>query len=71
MEQLHKTVKDTFQIHKEFTLHYFDEDFGDFFTIHSTQDVKHKETIKAIIILSIMLSLATPETENVADANNL
>lgn len=67
VEQLHKTVKDTFQIHEEFTLHYFDEDFGDFFTIHSTNEVKHKGTIKVVTIPSIVLSLATPETENVAD----
>lgn len=30
VEQLNKTLKDTFHIHEEFTLHYFDEDFGDF-----------------------------------------
>ncbi|KAL7404951.1 hypothetical protein ABVT39_021549 [Epinephelus coioides] len=71
VEQLHKTVKDTFQIHEEFTLHYFDEDFGDFFTIHSTNEVKDKGTIKVVIIPSIVLSLATPETENVADADNV
>lgn len=71
VEQLHKTVKDTFQIHEEFTLHYFDEDFGDFFTIHSTNDVKNKGTIKVVIIPPIVLSLTTLETENVADADNV
>ncbi|KAK0152289.1 hypothetical protein N1851_006338 [Merluccius polli] len=69
VEQLHKTVNDTFQIHEEFTLHYFDEDFGDFFTIHSTNEVKHKGTIKVVTIPSIVLSFATPETENVSDAD--
>lgn len=71
VEQLHKTVKDTFQIHEEFTLHYFDEDFGDFFTIHSTNEVKHKGTMKVVIIPSIVLTLATPKTEDVTDADNM
>nr|XP_046264965.1 uncharacterized protein LOC124069661 isoform X4 [Scatophagus argus]XP_046264967.1 uncharacterized protein LOC124069661 isoform X4 [Scatophagus argus]XP_046264968.1 uncharacterized protein LOC124069661 isoform X4 [Scatophagus argus]XP_046264969.1 uncharacterized protein LOC124069661 isoform X4 [Scatophagus argus] len=71
VEQLHKTVKDTFQIHEEFTLHYFDEDFGDFFTIHSTNEIKHKGTIKVVIIPSIVLSLATPETENVVNGDHV
>ncbi|CAL8350496.1 unnamed protein product [Arctogadus glacialis] len=69
VEQLHETVKDTFQIHEEFTLHYLDEDFGDFFTIHSPNEVKHKGTIKVVIIPSIVLTLTTPETENVEVAD--
>ncbi|KAL7868599.1 hypothetical protein SRHO_G00099830 [Serrasalmus rhombeus] len=71
VEQLHKTVKDTFQIHEEFILHYFDEDFGDFFTIHSTSDVKHKGSIKVVIIPSVVLTLAIPETDSVTDADNV
>ncbi|KAL7852120.1 hypothetical protein SRHO_G00179050 [Serrasalmus rhombeus] len=71
VEQLHKTVKDTFQIHEEFILHYFDEDFGDFFTIHSTSDVKHKGSIKVVIIPSVVLTLAIPETYGVTDADNV
>lgn len=35
-------MQDTFQIHKEFTLHYSDEDFGSFFAIHSAKVVKHE-----------------------------
>jgi len=70
VEQLHKTVKDTFQIHEEFTLHYLDEDFGDFFTIHSPNEVKHKGTIKVVIIPSVVLTLTTPETENVEVADD-
>ena len=70
VEQLHETVKDTFQIHEEFTLHYLDEDFGDFFTIHSPNEVKHKGTIKVVIIPSIVLTLTTPETENVEVADD-
>lgn len=69
VEQLHETVKDTFKLHEEFTLHYFDEDFGDFFTLHSTNQVKQKGTIKVVIIPSIVLTL-TPETENVTNVHN-
>ncbi|XP_039677887.1 uncharacterized protein LOC120572632 [Perca fluviatilis] len=29
VDQLHKTVKDTFKLDEEFTLHYLDEDFGE------------------------------------------
>uniref|UniRef100_A0A8C6MI90 Uncharacterized LOC107385540 n=1 Tax=Nothobranchius furzeri TaxID=105023 RepID=A0A8C6MI90_NOTFU len=70
LEQLHKTVKDTFQIHEEFILHYFDEDFGNFFTVYSISDVKPKGSIKVIIIPSIVLSL-TSETDNVMDTGNV
>lgn len=70
VEQLHKTVKDTFQIHEEFTLHYLDEDFGDFFTIHSPNEVKHKGTIKVVIIPSVVLTLTSPETDNVEIADD-
>lgn len=64
-------LKDTFQIHEEFTLHYLDEDFGDFFTIHSTKEVKHKGTIKVVVLPSIVLTIATPETENVTDVSDV
>ena len=62
VDQFHETVKDTFKLDEEITLHYLDEDFGDFFTLHSTKDVKHKESMKVVIIPSVVLSLAVPET---------
>lgn len=45
VEQLHETVKGTFGLIEDFTLHYLDEDFGDYFTLHSTNQIKHKGTI--------------------------
>ena len=71
VDHLHKTVKDTFELHEDFTMHYFDEDFGDYFTLHSTNQVQHKGTIKVLIIPSIVLSLAPTETANVtSDGEN-
>ncbi len=69
VEQLHKTVKNTFELQEEFTLHYFDEDFGDCFILHSTNQVKHKGTIKVVIIPSIVLSFAAPETNNMTNGD--
>ena len=70
VDHLHKNVKDTFELHEDFTMHYFDEDFGDYFTLHSTNQVQHKGTIKVLIIPSIVLSLAPTETENVTSGEN-
>lgn len=69
VEQLHETVKETFQLIDDFTLHYFDEDFGDFFTLHTTQQVKHKGTLKVVTILSVVLTLTTL-TESETDTTN-
>lgn len=70
VEQLHKTVKDTYGLCEEFTIHYFDEDFGDFFTLYCTNQVKHKGTIKIVSIPSVVLSFAAPETENLCSGDN-
>lgn len=64
VEQLHETVKETFGLTEDFTLHYLDNDFGDYFTLHSTNQIKHKGTIKVVIIPSIILTLTTsPENQ--------
>lgn len=68
MEQLHDTVKDTFGIIEDFTLHYLDEDFGDYFTLHSSNQIKHKGTIKVVNIPSLVLTF-TP-SENQTDVSN-
>lgn len=70
VELLHETVKETFGLIDSFTLHYFDEDFGDYFTLHSTKEIKNKGTIKVVISPSIVLTL-TSLTENQTDASNL
>ncbi|KAL6481996.1 hypothetical protein MHYP_G00100760 [Metynnis hypsauchen] len=66
VEQLHETVKGTFGLIEDFTLHYLDEDFGDYFTLHSTSQIKHKGTIKVVVIPSVVLTLADL-TENQTD----
>jgi len=70
VEHLEDIVKVAFQLHEAFTLHYFDEDFGDYFTLHSADQVKPKGTIKVVVIPHIVLSLAAPETENVTNVHN-
>ena len=69
VEQLHETVKETFGLIEDFTLHYLDEDFGDYFTLHSTNQIKHKGTIKVVMIPSVVLTL-TALTENQTDIMN-
>ncbi|KAF3844268.1 hypothetical protein F7725_013609 [Dissostichus mawsoni] len=69
VEQLHETVKETFGLIEDFTLHYLDEDFGDYFTLHSTNQIKHKGTIKVVIIPSIVLTLTENET-NITHLND-
>lgn len=69
VEQLHETVKETFGLIENFTLHYLDEDFGDYFTLHSTNLIKHKGTIKVVIIPSVVLTW-TALTENQTDVMN-
>ncbi|XP_029920173.1 uncharacterized protein LOC115368261 isoform X2 [Myripristis murdjan] len=72
VEELRETVKETFGIMEEFTLHYLDEDFGDYFTLHSTSQVTHKGTIKVVIIPPIVLTLTpTPDIENMVNLSNL
>ncbi|KAK5600438.1 hypothetical protein CRENBAI_021735 [Crenichthys baileyi] len=69
VEQLQKTVKETFGLIEDFTLHYLDEEFGDYFTLHSTNQLKHKGIIKVVIIPPVVLTL-TALTENQTDVMN-
>lgn len=69
VEQLHETVKETFELIDDFTLHCLDKDFGDFFTLHTTTQVKHKGTLKVVIIPSVVLTMTTV-TENETDVMN-
>lgn len=68
VEQLHETVKETFGL-TDFTLQYLDEEFGDYFTLHSTNQIKHKGTVKVVIIPSVVLTL-TALNENQTDVMN-
>ncbi|XP_054893409.1 uncharacterized protein LOC129364652 [Poeciliopsis prolifica] len=46
VEELHNIVKETFGISTEFSLQYFDVEFEDYFTLHNSDLIKHKGTIK-------------------------
>lgn len=70
VEQLHETVKETFGVTEEFSLQYLNEDFGEYFTLHSTNQIRHKGTIKVVIIPSVVLTL-TSSTENLIAVSNL
>lgn len=61
IEELQKTVKDTFGLTEPFSLEYLDADFGDFFALHSTEQVRDRGTIKVLAIPSIVLSLIPPD----------
>lgn len=57
MEKLQTVVKETFGISVEFSLQYFDSEFEDFFTLHKSDQIKHKDTIKAVKANPIFLEL--------------
>ncbi|KTF77430.1 hypothetical protein cypCar_00037010 [Cyprinus carpio] len=46
VDDLHSVIRDTFYIARDFSLHYKDVDFDEFFTLYSTTDLKDKDTIK-------------------------
>ena len=63
-------LKETSGLIEDFILHYLDEDFGDYFTLHSTNQIIHKGTIKVVIIPSIVFTWTT-QTENEIDVSNV
>lgn len=48
VDDLHSIIRDTFSIARDFSLHYKDVDFGEFFTLFSTTDLKDKDTIRVV-----------------------
>ncbi|ROI73795.1 hypothetical protein DPX16_22906 [Anabarilius grahami] len=48
VDDLLTIVKETFQLDEHFSLMYMDTDFGQFFTLTSTDDIKNKDSIKII-----------------------
>ncbi|KAK0138175.1 hypothetical protein N1851_025511 [Merluccius polli] len=50
VEYLHSVIRDTFSIARDFSVHYKDVDFGEFFTLFSTTDLKDKDTIKVVFV---------------------
>ncbi|CAI5669568.1 unnamed protein product [Oreochromis niloticus] len=70
VEELHETVRETFGLVEDFTLHYYDDSFGDFFTLHSPNQIKDRGTVKAVVIPSVVLTLI-PQCENPSDVSSL
>ncbi|XDV21816.1 hypothetical protein PO909_026836 [Leuciscus waleckii] len=50
VDDLHSVIRDAFYITRDFSLHYKDVDFGEFFTLCSTTDLKDKDTIKVLFL---------------------
>ncbi|XP_046886263.1 uncharacterized protein LOC124474307 isoform X2 [Hypomesus transpacificus] len=57
VEELQSVVKETFGIPVEFSLQYLDSEFKDFFTLHKSDQIKHKDTIKVVKAAPILLEL--------------
>ncbi|KAI4802444.1 hypothetical protein KUCAC02_020280 [Chaenocephalus aceratus] len=57
LEELQTVVKETFDISDEFSLQYFDSEFEDYFTIHKSDEIKHKDTVKVVYAEHITLNL--------------
>nr|XP_055030313.1 uncharacterized protein LOC129419248 isoform X2 [Misgurnus anguillicaudatus]XP_055030314.1 uncharacterized protein LOC129419248 isoform X2 [Misgurnus anguillicaudatus] len=73
VDNLHSVIRDAFYIARDFSLDYKDVDFGEFFTLFSTTDVKDKDTIKVVFLQNqepeITLTL-TDVTNTVTDVTN-
>lgn len=48
MYELVIAVKEAFSISDDFALQYKNTDFNDFFTLTSTEQIHHKDTIKVV-----------------------
>ena len=57
VEELQTVVKETFGISDEFSLQYLDSEFEDYFTLHQSDQIKHKDTIKVVQAAPIILNL--------------
>ena len=69
---LEMIIRATFQLQGNFTLHYKDADFGDFFSLTTTADLKDKDTVKVVLVepLYITLSENVPsESASISDAS--
>ena len=57
VEELQTAVKENFGIFEEFSFQYLDSVFEDYFTLHKTDQFKHKDTIKVVYAAPIILDL--------------
>ena len=70
MDELVAAVKDNFSIPMDVSLQYKDEDFDDFFTLTSTNELKDKDTLK-VVYAPINLTLAVAPQESTPDDSDL
>ncbi|CAB1421535.1 unnamed protein product [Pleuronectes platessa] len=61
VEELQTVVKETFGVSDEFSLQYLDSEFEDYFTLHKSDQIKHKDTIKVVQAAPIILNLLPHE----------
>lgn len=61
VEELQTIVKEKFGISEEFSLQYLDSEFEDYFTLHKTDQIKHKDTVKVVYAAPIILNLQQVE----------
>lgn len=57
VEELQTTVKENFGLYEEFSFQYLDSEFGDYFTLHKIDQIKHKDTINVVYVAPIILNL--------------
>lgn len=69
VEELNLAIKKLLGITGDFSLQYLDSDFGDFFTLHSTTQIKNKATIKVVSTEQVVLNLySEPQSEQFAES---
>lgn len=69
VEELNLAVKQALSITEDFSLQYLDPDFEDFFTLHSTAQIKHKATIKVVTMEPVVLNLyPVPHNESYTES---
>ncbi|KAJ8014617.1 hypothetical protein DPEC_G00017500 [Dallia pectoralis] len=57
VEELKTVVKETFGILEDFSLQYLDSEFEDYFTPHTSDQIKNKDTIKIVHTVPVILNL--------------
>lgn len=57
VEELKTFVKQTFGISEDFSLQYLDTDFGDYFSLHTSDQIKDKGTIKVVRSFLVTLNI--------------
>ncbi|KAL6475110.1 hypothetical protein MHYP_G00161500 [Metynnis hypsauchen] len=68
LEELIVAVKQMLAITNDISLQYLDSDFDDFFTLHSTAQIKHKSTIKVVTVAPVVLTLY-PHNESLSTSD--